>query len=560
MQTRSKTKGFITWAKHLIKEVRHAMLPGTVQVDKNRKKEKLSAARKAMKRRKREQELAGMDHSATVEELQNALMLCWPEILEHRPQFFVLKQPPAQVEQQAAAQSKEVAPPQSDGSPTGKGRLQALKVDANASSASDIDAANDEAPVPNLDANEIAESLHQAEQPMAMGTVVLRRRHAELTQEVWLLRSEVAALRQHLSTIEETGEEAEPETSWQDGLPSQAAPPSSLSEVGSVDVVDHSANDANCHIVNGVPALSVKEAVDQVIELVSRLRAKGFEAESAELRAMGARLLTMQRARAVAMQSATEAGTPAADVGSDAASSSDFGRAGQRHKDVEAKVIDFLQRGEGWQEMTNLANRAVDVLYGIIWTLRKRGLDWDANSLEGLTKRIGTGLVTTREVKQEELQRITKSWGAHTDAASVEADVMALISLLQSLHQTEEALCVKVAATRLLAIDHLRHSARKARDRRRKIRINRSNDEVNLRPSAEKAASDAASKVLAALQQDETWRLMGSVAANAMINLGDVAAKLRAKGFEEEGDAVLSLIEELCATLTTEIPDATARA
>ena len=41
------------------------------------------------------------ENTATVEELQNALMLCWPEIIEHRPRFFVLEKPAQEASQES---------------------------------------------------------------------------------------------------------------------------------------------------------------------------------------------------------------------------------------------------------------------------------------------------------------------------------------------------------------------------------------------------------------------------------------------------------------------------
>jgi hypothetical protein len=191
--------GWLVRPKRWLFELMHAMniskmkapMPQGTTIADIRRRRQIAAAKKL-----------APENNATVEELQNALMLCWPEILERRPRFFILDKPVNEAAKESFVKSQMVS------AHIDHGHVAAHRnqdVDDEAISADEItltETLDKRMHRTMLDDEKMAEALKMATQPLEVGTEALRARHLVLNQEAWLLRAEVKALQEHLSRLE----------------------------------------------------------------------------------------------------------------------------------------------------------------------------------------------------------------------------------------------------------------------------------------------------------------------------------------------------------------------
>jgi len=378
MHARPRTNGWITllWRWH--GELLQALSAGNGRRKHGRNTrvgglavagDQLSSLRVGVKRFFNDIGLAGntdASEGVTIEALQNSLMQCWPDILGQKSLFLVRSVPLQE--------------------PLRKHPPQKHKPSMNPRTCHMADETRRKSESMSLD--DVARAFEMAEKPFEVSSHSLARRHAQLTQEAWLLRAEVVALHTHLAVVQgPAGPEAKA------GLP-HAAPTVLVDGLGGARGANFSASTRP----DDVAAL----LEGQVLDLASCLlagrwrepRRDGVDAvvaaAAARLRAAAARLLTIRRAWRDATVASIEEETQS-HAGSVAA----------------AEAVASLRRGEGWLEMGAAAAKAAAQLAGAGDTaaswLRNAGLEKEGAAVEAIAAALSQDLLPMVEDKQEDV-------------------------------------------------------------------------------------------------------------------------------------------------------------
>jgi len=442
-----------------------------------------------------------------VEELQNALMLCWPEIIEHRPRFYVVDKPPHETAKESFLKDNFL----SGHKPINQHQVE-IHVDAEVPPPQDL--SSEEAW--KLSHEDMQDALVRAAQPLDISTSALKRRHGVLTQEVWLLRGEVAALQEHLGLLESEDPAAQ-------GMNIDRSSASALPEA-------FSASQERIHVA------------EQIQEVTWRLRDSHREADAVEITAAAARLMRIQDAWQKAQSANEEDKTQEPGPG-------------MSDEETEARIVSSLHSEDGTKAMRHAALRTVSELRKLAQSLRDGGADVEGNMTEAIALKLGSGLLSDEDLSHSQAENkmnhgiVRKSTrfifphdaalppGREGELMTLDRRIIELSDHLHALHQMADAKIVDLMASRLLAM--------------RQICKNTASLPVSSRPDPEACAKGAdLQRILETLGTDDgCWREVGPLAANAMADTTEVGTRLRHHGLHEEADSLTALMEELARGL-----------
>jgi hypothetical protein len=469
------------------------------------------------------------ENTATVEELQNALMMCWPEIIEHRPRFFVLEKP-AQEASQESFVTKNAA---SRYSTKGNGGVDPEE-------AEDFEGESERTKITKLSADEVTKGLRDATQPLDISTTSLRKRHAVLTQEVWLLRAEVGALQKHLDVLESAPASEEIQPVRKDSCPPPALP------VQGRGGADQSSKEK--HIAD--QSFSSRDVRDQISELARRMRELHREGDAVEMTAATARLMRMHTAW-------DHANNPSKYTSDGKKIDCTIQGVAIGDDEMESRVVNSLMHGDGTENMKQSAVKHVVELRRMAQNLRDDGRIVEGNVLEAIGLKLGRGVLSDEDLHkhtEEKKHGVARTrihihrdvnaphpTGREGELKNLEMRIHDLADHLHDLHQKSDAKVVDLMLNRLLAMRQVRK-----KNHLSALGTQGSSNSMDSTDSRSFVAS------LSTLDFDSGWKEMGPLAARAVTEAAEVTDRLKEHGLEEEAETLNTLVDELARGLLSD--------